>query len=73
MWPVAKNPAAVALGSIRIEKHWDGNESVREASNGRIYVSQGRWQWLVIVGSEIESFHDLRRQAHQRVRELEGR
>jgi hypothetical protein len=49
--------------NITIEKVWDGNEGVTESRNGREYVSQGRWQWLV-AGDGIESARfDLKREA----------
>ena len=57
---------------VRIEKHWDGNECESE-HNGRIYVSRGRWQWLVIVDDVTDSAYDLRRDAKRRADELAAR
>lgn len=56
---------------VTIEKNWDGNERVTEA-NGRIYTSNGRWQWVVIVNGDIDSAHahDLRRDAVARVAQI---
>ena len=51
--------------TITIEKHWDGNVLETE-HNGRIYVSHGRWQWLVIVDDVADSTHDLKRDATAR-------
>ena len=54
---------------ITIEKEWDGNECVTEANN-RLYVSQGRWQWLVIVDGVVDSAHDLKREAKWRADQI---
>jgi len=51
---------------ITIEKHWDGNEQHREGVSGRVYVTRGRWQWLVMVDGTTDSAHDTRRSAHYR-------
>jgi hypothetical protein len=56
---------------ITIEKHWDGNEQYREGVSGRVYVTRGRWQWLVIVDGTTDSAHDTRRSAHYRRVQLE--
>lgn len=45
-----------------VVKEWDGNECVTERGN-RIYVSRGRWQWIVLVDGEVHSAYDLRREA----------
>lgn len=57
--------------AITIEKHWDGNECVTEHGN-RVYVSRGRWQWLVIVGGVTESAHDRKRDAVARAAHIGG-
>lgn len=56
---------------ITIEKLCDGNEHHREGVSGRVYVTRGRWQWLVIVDRTIDSAHDTRRNAHYRRVQLE--
>jgi len=55
--------------NVTIEKCWDGNECETE-HNGRIYVSHGRWQWVVIVEGEADSSHDLKREAVARAKVL---
>lgn len=50
---------------VTFEKHWDDNLREKEAANGRIYVSQGRWQWMVAVngrpdGRSFDSKHEAR-------------
>lgn len=55
--------------TITIEKAWDSNERIREVGN-RVYVSAGRWQWHVLVNGELESVHDLKREAVARRAEL---
>jgi hypothetical protein len=57
------------MKKITIEKAWDGNECETEA-NGRIYVSRGRWQWVVVVDGVTDSAHDLKREARARVHQL---
>jgi hypothetical protein len=59
------------MATITIEKHWDGNECESE-SNGRIYVSRGRWQWVVIVDGETDSAHDLKREASARAKQIQA-
>ena len=49
--------------SVVIEKHWDGNECETEGANGRIYLSRGRWQWVLVVDGQVHSAHDRRRDA----------
>jgi hypothetical protein len=56
---------------ITIEKLWDSNEHHREGVSGRVYVTRGRWQWLVTVDGTIDSAHDTRRRAHYRRVQLE--
>jgi DNA-directed RNA polymerase subunit RPC12/RpoP len=58
--------------NVTIEKHWDGNECETER-NGRIYVSRGRWRWVVVVDGEAESAYDLKRQAKDRAARLNER
>lgn len=48
---------------IEIEKVWDGNEREHEDARGRVHVSRGRWQWLVVVDGTVESSHDRKRDA----------
>jgi len=48
---------------VTVVKEWDGNERIHEASNGRVYVSQGRWQWLVTVDGQVQSVHETAREA----------
>ena len=45
-----------------IEKHWDGNVCESE-HNGRIYVSHGRWQWVVVIDGEAHGAYDTKREA----------
>ena len=56
---------------ITIEKYWDGKEQHREGVSGRVYVTRGRWRWLVIVDGTADSAHDTRRSAHYRRVQLE--
>jgi molybdopterin-guanine dinucleotide biosynthesis protein len=52
---------------VTIAKAWDDNERIREAPNGRVYVSTaGRWQWIVSVDNVVDSSHDRRRDAVDR-------
>ena len=55
---------------IQIEKCWDGNVCETQGANGRIYVSRGRWQWVVVVDNVADSAHDRRRDAKRRADEL---
>ena len=47
----------------KVERVWDGNETIREGRNGRTYVSRGRWQWLAIVDDQIVGAYDTKRDA----------
>lgn len=47
---------------IAIEKAWDGNECVTEYNN-RVYVSRGRWQWVLIVDGSPYACYDTKREA----------
>jgi len=58
-------------GLFVIEKHWDGNVCETEGRNGRTYVSNGRWQWVVIVDGETDSAYDTKREAVSRIADLE--
>jgi hypothetical protein len=58
--------------NITIEKQWDGNECESEGANGRIYLSRGRWQWILIVDGEPHSAYDLRREAKHAAAQLKG-
>ena len=51
---------------IVVERHWDGSVCETQASNGRVYISRGRWQWLVIVDGVTDSAHDRCRAARAR-------
>lgn len=55
---------------VTFRKQWDGNEREREAANGRIYVSRGRWQWIVVVDGlpddrSFDSLHEARAYARR--------
>ena len=52
----------MAARVVSVEKHWDGNERVVETQR-RVYVSRGRWQWVVVVDGEVDRAFDLRREA----------
>jgi hypothetical protein len=57
-----------------IEKIWDENERVTEASNGRIYVStRGRWQWLVLENGVVVETCDIKREALETLEQLKNR
>ena len=58
--------------TITIEKTWDGNERVREGRNGRVYVSRGRWVWVVLVDGGHDSDHESAGAARARACELKG-
>ena len=68
---VAPRPAAVVPG-VTIEKHWDANVCETE-HNGRVYVSGGRWQWIVIVDGVSHSAHDRQREAKAEAAKLTAR
>lgn len=55
---------------ISIEKVWDANECVTERGN-RVYVSHGRWQWLLTVDGEMHSFHDRKCDATFKAQQLQ--
>ncbi len=57
------------MATVTIEKEWDGNAGGKEYGN-RIYTSNGRWQWLVVVDGEVDSAHDLQRDAKARADEI---
>jgi len=46
-----------------IEKHWDGNDGLREARNGRTYVSTGRWVWLLLLAGTTVGVYATKREA----------
>ena len=52
--------------TVTIVKEWDGNECETER-NGRIYLSRGRYQWIVMVDGEVDRAYDLKREATARV------
>jgi len=56
--------------TLTIAKTWDENERVTEASNGRLYTSAGRWQWVVIIDGEADRSYDTRREAAARITHL---
>lgn len=56
--------------TITIEKAWDGNECETAAVNGRIYISRGRWQWIVVVDDMADSAHDTKREATHRAEQI---
>lgn len=51
---------------VTIEKQWDENVREHEAPNGRIYVSQGRWQWVVYADGHPLFAEDTAREARSR-------
>ena len=55
--------------TITIRKEWDGNERVTERGS-RVYISSGCWQWVVIVDGQVDSAHDLKREAQRRAERL---
>ena len=56
--------------TVTIEKVWDENERTHEAPNGRLYVSRGRWQWLVLVNGEVVAEFDRKRDATAHIADL---
>lgn len=52
-----------------IEKHWDANETSHEYGR-RVYVSRGRWQWVVVVDDVADSAHDRKKDAQGRLDQI---
>lgn len=50
--------------TVTIEKQWDANECVTERGR-RVYVSRGRWQWVLIIDGVVYDAYDTRRAARQ--------
>lgn len=68
---MATNPRPAPV--VTIEKAWDGNDCETER-NGRIYVSRGRWQWIVLVNGVADMAFDRKREAvSRRAQILDGR
>ncbi len=49
--------------TFTVAREWDGNEANRQAANGRVRVSRGRWRWVLFVDGVADSDYDLRRDA----------
>jgi hypothetical protein len=57
--------------TFQIEKAWDGNECESEV-NGRIYVSRGRWQFVLLHDGQVVEAFDRQGDAKFRAAKMAG-